>query len=219
MKARHFISILLAGILTFCIAFPVMADDYSMLGLYTKDGYENEYFNYQLKLPEGNWTIESRAPLTLADSNPVEESNKENTLSFLKTSLDFSHATGFSASSDTDFVSIIIQSPGLFNDKWADEKTIAETSFESVIDELESVSEDNEDVTVTQINGQVDYVDSFIDGKHYCCVYDYLLNGIPFYGIQIYVRSDDGDYLSVIDLQSFYPERVEELSKCFTKLK
>lgn len=218
MKAKRLLSILVAGIMVLCIAMPAFAaEDYSMLGIYTNNGYENEYFNYQLNLPSGNWTLESRSFFVPVGSDVVTEANKESTLSSLKTTLDLSAATGFEANSDTDYVSITIESPGFLNDSWADEKTIAENTYTSVIEELESAN--SEDLSVTQIETQVDYLDNFIDGRHYCVGFKCLLNGVPYYGVQIYVRSRDAKYLSVIDIESLNPENVEMIANAFTKLK
>ncbi len=217
MKVKRLLSILVAGLLVLCIAMPAFAaEDYSMLGVYTNNGYKNEYFNYQLNLPAGNWTLESRGLFVPVGSDIVTEANKESTLSFLKTSLDLSAATGFEANSDSDYVAITIESPGVINDSWADEETIAENTYSSVIEDLESGN--TEDVSVTQIEAQVDYLDHFIDGKHYCCVYKCLLNGVPYYGVQIYVRSRDAKYLSVFDIQSFDPENIEAITNAVTKL-
>ena len=218
MKAKRLFTILLAGFFVLCIAMPAFAaEDYSMLGRYTSNGYENEYFNYQLNLPPGNWTLEGRGLFIPVNSDVVTEANKEDTLSFLKSSLDLSFATGFEADSDYDYVAVTIQSPGLMNDSWADEKTIAENSLSTVLEDMETAN--GADMSVTQIEGQVDYLDDFIDGKHYCCIYGCLLNDVPYYGIQIYVRSKDEKYLSIIDIQSFYPENVEAIADAFTKLK
>lgn len=197
-------------------AFAEEEEDYTVLGLYKEQGYINEYFGYQIDLP-AEFVLESRATVNLNNEDVIESSNKETTLSMLKALVNLSYTTGFTAMTNEDYLCVTLQSPGIMNDHWASEDEIAENTFVNVMDELEAMNEE-EGITVEQINGQVDYLDHFIDGKHSCCLYDCLLNGMPYYGVQIYVVSDDSKYLSIIDIQSFNPDHIEAICDCFTEL-
>lgn len=183
-------------------------EDYSMLGVYTASGYQNDYFGYQINLPS-EYQLNSRAAFSSGNEDVVSESNNETTLSWLKTNLNLSNATVFDASTDMDFISVLVESPGIIADCWDEEETIANNSLNRVIEALESLND--EDITVSEISAQVDYLDNFIDGTHYAVMYMCLINDTPYYGIEIYVRSADAKYLSVFDFSSFEAEGIERI--------
>ena len=218
MKKTLF-AILTAAVLTVSLACSVFAadeeEDYTVLGLLTEHGYVNEYFDYKLELPD-DFTPESRAMISLLDEDVVEASNKENTLSTLMTMLKLSYATVFEADNGISFITISVQSPGLLNDYWDKEEVVAENTTESVEEQLSEMNDDG--IVVANIETKVDYLDDFAGDKHYIILYKYTANDTPIYGVNILMRSEDGQYMNMINIETLDPDAVKTITGYFTEI-
>lgn len=191
--------------------------DDSVLGLYKDQGYTNEYFEYQVDLP-GEFTLEPRGVLLSLDSEQtIEDSNKESTISYLKSMLNLSSATVFEAGSSTDSITITIESPGILKDVWDEESVIAENSAGTIASSLQEKSQE-EGATVTDIDTNVMYLDDFAGDGHYVIQYVYTWNGTPLYGAIVLMRSSDSKFLNEVVIETTDSSRMETICDYFSEL-
>ncbi len=191
--------------------------DDSVLGLYKYQGYTNEYFEYQVDLP-GEFTLEPRGVVVSIDSEQaMEHSNKETTISYLKSILSLSAATVFKAGSSTDFISITIESPGILEDIWDEESVIAENSAETIASSLQEKAQE-EGATVTDIDTNVMYLDDFAGDGHYVIQYVYTWDGTQMFGAMILMRSADGKFLNEVVIETTDSSRMETICDYFSEL-
>lgn len=111
--------------------------DPSIVGVYTKNGYENSYFGFKINL-EGSYGIQTRGSLLTATdiSEVVEDSNSDETVQRALDNLDNSFTVGndyaFCANDGTHYILLKIKSPkggGNYGyDVWADENTVAKAT-------------------------------------------------------------------------------------------
>ena len=216
-KGRKIFLIGIGMLLSLANTLAAFAEDYSVLGTYVKNGYENEYFGYRIELPS-DYELVTRSILQSVDKSmerTIEDSNSESTLSWLNSSLNLSSAKVFEAQSDTDYMCVSVETPGFMKDYWDEEETIAKNTAEEV---EKNLSSSNESVTVSGVSTTVDYLDDFIDGKHYAISYKCLLNDVPYYGIEIIVRSKDKNYISIFEFASFDADHIEVMCDYCSKL-
>ena len=90
--------------------------DPSIVGVYTKNGYENSYFGFKIDL-EGSYGIQTRGSLLSATdiSEVVEDSNSDETVQRALDNLDNSFTVGndyaFCANDGTHYILLKIKSP------------------------------------------------------------------------------------------------------------
>lgn len=220
MKLKKlFAGLLVVTMLAASLSFTAFADeeeiDYDVLGLLTENGYVNDYFDIQVELPS-DFQLTSRAMVNLLDEDVVESSNKQETLDWLGSLLNLSSATVFEAQTDSDFITVTVESPGFMNDYWDEEEAVANNSIDALKEHLEGM--DEEGVTITNVDAQVDYLEDFAGDKHSVIIYGYDVNDTPVYGITVMVRSDDKQYMMTVNIESFYAEDVEAICGMFTEL-
>lgn len=198
------------------------ADEISkdVIGQYTVQGYENPELGFKVQLPE-KYVLkarESAVQLNEDAGDVVAQSNSEGAYSNVKmeaglgqTATVFGSCTDDSASS----VYIFLQTPGIGNDYWDEESVVAENTAEDYQDSLRNVV--GEDAEITEFETNVD-TDQFAGKEHAIGMYRCKINGTPFYGAQVYMRSDDKQYLIVADFQSTDPDEITNMETYFTAL-
>ncbi len=196
-------------------AFGDEIDD-SVVGLYKEHGYVNEYFGYQLDLPD-EFTPESRGLMTFVNESVVDSANKESNIDHLKTLLKLSAAKVFGAESDRDFITITVESPGILKDYWEEEDVVAENSVQTIVTSLQEKA-DEAGAFLTNVDTHVDTLDDFAGGKHSVILYKYTWDEIPVYGLFVLIRSADRQYLSEIMMESSDAASIEKICGYFSAL-
>lgn len=192
-----------------------------VIGQYITQGYENPEIGFRIQLPE-KYTLEARqsAVQLNEDQNTdvVEQSNSEGAYSTTRLNASMGQvATVFSSYTEdmTSSVYVLLQTPGIGSDHWEEESTVAKNTAENYEDMLRDVVGD--EVEITDFETSVD-TDEFAGKKHAIGMYKCKLNGVPFYGAQVYMRSDDQKYMIIADLQSGDPDELTNMESYFTAM-
>lgn len=190
-----------------------------MIGKYVENGYENPEFGFQITLPS-TYTLESRAIFIPAGEDAITSSNDSDTYDWIRSQLTLgANPTVFSATSDEVWVYVNLQGLGYAYDTWESEKVIAQNSAASYEDNLREGLEESlgSDVRLTDFEYEVDK--GLIAGQvHYYGVYACRINGVYYYGIEIYMRSDDDQHVLTIDIAGFDPDEILNMDSYILEL-
>ena len=179
--------------------------DPSIVGVYTKNGYENSYFGFKINL-EGSYGIQTRGSLLTATdiSEVVEDSNSDETVQRALDNLDNSFTVGndyaFCANDGTHYILLKIKSPkggGNYGyDVWADENTVAKATVAQMDTVITSTASR---IGAEASNIETDYSKCTVFGEeHYICTATADMSGTEYSLTNVIVRSDDGKYTMII---------------------
>lgn len=190
-----------------------------MIGRYVENGYENPAFDFKITLPS-TYTLDSRAIYTSADDDVITASNSSTTYDWIRSQLSLgASATVFSATSDEVMVYVNLQGLGYAYDSWESEKVIAQNSAASYEDDLREGLEESlgSSVQLTDFEYEVDK--ALIAGKrHYFGVYTCRINGLYYYGVEIYMRSDDNQHVLSVDIAGFDSDEILNMASYIQEL-
>lgn len=215
--------ILAAGMLAAALPAGAMAakrdqdTDRAVLGILTENGYENSYAGFRCTLPQG-YVVDNRSAFQAVGeqtiASVIEDSNSEGTLSMLAASFPFGgSATAFSAGSETDTITIYVETFGIGYDHWEDEETIADNSLTTTFDNLEAQGTAESPVIDIHVNKvQTNFMGQDEWGIEYSCVF----GGVDVFGRGIYKVC--GDYLITVDLVSTDYWQLDTLAGYFEKM-
>ncbi len=200
--------------------------DSSLVGLYTENGYQNEYFGFQLTLDE-NYTIYTRGSATSVSdiSEVVDDSNSEEAISTAMENVDNVLASNtsydFYANDGTHFIQIRIKSPkgggNIGYDTWADEKSIVEAGCKDLEDSVKTTAS-QAGITVDDV--ETDYSECEIFGeKHYMAIAKTKLQDQDYVLVNVVVRSADGKYAATIVIETLGDANYQDvIDNCFSPL-
>ena len=164
-----------------------------VIGQYVTQGYENPEYGFKIQLPD-NFVLEPRQTLVqFNDQDVIEQSNSDSAYSYARTQAALGTPVQvFTAYTDTTTSSLAVQlqTPGLGNDHWDKESVVAES-----VDSAE-----------------------FAGKEHYMGMYKCLVNGTPYYGTEIYLVSDDDQYLLTVGMSSLDPDELTGMFDYFTTM-
>ena len=200
--------------------------DSSLVGVYTENGYENEYFGFKINLDD-TYTLQTRGSATGSTdaSEIVDDSNSDEVVQTAMDDVDNVYATGadyaFCANDGTHFILVRIKSPAgggnVGYDVWADEESIVKAS----LSELENIVS----TTATQLGAEAsniesDYSECEIFGeKHYMCTAAADMSGTDYSLTNVIVRSDDGKYEATIVIETLGDRNYQDvIDNCFSPL-
>lgn len=189
-----------------------------VIGQYATQGYENPEYGFKIQLPD-NFVLEPRQTLVqFNDQDTVEQSNSDSAYSYVRTQAALgSPVQVFTAYTDTTTSSLAVQlqTPGIGNDHWDKESVVAESTAKTYEDSLKEVL--GEDVEITDFETSVDSAE-FAGKEHYMGMYKCLVNGTPYYGTEIYLVSDDDQYLLTVGMSSLDPDELTGMFDYFTTM-
>ncbi len=200
--------------------------DPSLVGVYTENGYENEYFGFKIDLDD-TYTLQTRGSATGSTdaSEIVDDSNSDEVVQTAMDDVDNVYSTGanyaFCANDGTHFILVRIKSPAgggnVGYDVWADEESIVKAS----LSELENIVS----TTATQLGAEAsniesDYSECEIFGeKHYMCTASADMSGTDYSLTNVIVRSDDGKYEATIVIETLGDRNYQDvIDNCFSPL-
>ena len=192
-----------------------------VIGQYITQGYENPTLGFKVQLPD-NYVLEARESLVQLNEDQnadvVEQSNSDGAYSKIRMNAGFGNITSVFSSYTENMDSsifIYIQTTGIGMDHWDEESVVAENTSQTYQEQLQEVAGEEGQITDFEVN-----VDSyeFAGKEHAVGMYKCNLNGIPFYGAQIYMRSDDKQYMIIVDLQSTNADELVNMESYFSAL-
>ncbi len=187
-----------------------------MIGRYVSQGYENPSFGFVISLPD-SYSLESRGGFTGVDQDVIEAANADTSYDTIRSYLALgSSQTVFEAVDETTYIYLDLQKASALDETqtWSDdEKKIAENS---VTDE-EAVKEYyGEDAEITDFQNNVEEIE-FLGEKHYVGQYTFKQDGVPFYGVTIYMVSEEDDrYLLTININGTDLDAVDQADSYFS---
>lgn len=192
--------------------------DPSIVGVYTKNGYENSYFGFKINL-EGSYGIQTRGSLLTATdiSEVVEDSNSDETVQRALDNLDNSFTVGndyaFCANDGTHYILLKIKSPkggGNYGyDVWADENTVAKATVAQMDTVITSTASR---IGAEASNIETDYSKCTVFGEeHYICTATADMSGTEYSLTNVIVRSDDGKYTMIIAIETLGDRNYQDI--------
>lgn len=192
--------------------------DPSIVGVYTKNGYENSYFGFKINL-EGSYGIQTRGSLLSATdiSEVVEDSNSDETVQRALDNLDNSFTVGndyaFCANDGTHYILLKIKSPkggGNYGyDVWADEKTVAKATVAQMDTVVTSTASR---IGAEASNIETGYSKCTVFGEeHYICTATADMSGTEYSLTNVIVRSDDGKYAMTIAIETLGDRNYQDI--------
>lgn len=192
--------------------------DPSIVGVYTKNGYENSYFGFKINL-EGSYGIQTRGSLLSATdiSEVVEDSNSNETVQKALDNLDNSFTVGndyaFCANDGTHYILLKIKSPkggGNYGyDVWADEETVAKATVAQMDTVITSTASR---IGAEASNIETGYSKCTVFGEeHYICTATADMSGTEYSLINVIVRSDDGKYAMTIAIETLGDRNYQDI--------
>mgnify|MGYP002527904100 FL=1 len=192
--------------------------DPSIVGVYTKNGYENSYFGFKINL-EGSYGIQTRGSLLSATdiSEVVEDSNSNETVQKALDNLDNSFTVGndyaFCANDGTHYILLKIKSPkggGNYGyDVWADEKTVAKATVAQMDTVVTSTASR---IGAEASNIETGYSKCTVFGEeHYICTATADMSGTEYSLTNVIVRSDDGKYAMTIAIETLGDRNYQDI--------
>ena len=200
--------------------------DSSLVGLYTENGYQNEYFGFQVTLDE-NYTIYTRGSATSVSdiSEVVDDSNSDEAISTAMANVDDVTAANssydFYANDGTHFIQIRIKSPkgggNIGYDTWADEESIVTAGCKDLEDVVKTTAS-QAGLTVDDV--ETDYSECEIFGeKHYMAIAKTQLQDQDYVLVNVVVRSADGKYEATIVIETLGDANYQDIiDNCFSPL-
>ena len=192
--------------------------DPSIVGVYTKNGYENSYFGFKINL-EGSYGIQTRGSLLTATdiSEVVEDSNSDETVQRVLDNLDNSFTVGndyaFCANDGTHYILLKIKSPkggGNYGyDVWADEETVAKATVAQMDTVITSTASR---IGAEASNIETGYSTYTVFGEeHYICTATADMSGTEYSLTNVIVRSDDGKYAMTIAIETLGDRNYQDI--------
>lgn len=192
--------------------------DPSIVGVYTKNGYENSYFGFKINL-EGSYGIQTRGSLLSATdiSEVVEDSNSNETVQRALDNLDNSFTVGndyaFCANDGTHYILLKIKSPkggGNYGyDVWADEETVAKATVAQMDTVVTSTASR---IGAEASNIETGYSKCTVFGEeHYICTATADMSGTEYSLTNVIVRSDDGKYAMTIAIETLGDRNYQDI--------
>lgn len=192
--------------------------DPSIVGVYTKNGYENSYFGFKINL-EGSYGIQTRGSLLSATdiSEVVEDSNSNETVQRALDNLDNSFTVGndyaFCANDGTHYILLKIKSPkggGNYGyDVWADEETVAKATVAQMDTVVTSTASR---IGAEASNIGTGYSKCTVFGEeHYICTATADMSGTEYSLTNVIVRSDDGKYAMTIAIETLGDRNYQDI--------
>ncbi len=192
--------------------------DPSIVGVYTKNGYENSYFGFKINL-EGSYGIQTRGSLLSATdiSEVVEDSNSNETVQRALGNLDNSFTVGndyaFCANDGTHYILLKIKSPkggGNYGyDVWADEETVAKATVAQMDTVVTSTASR---IGAEASNIETGYSTCTVFGEeHYICTATADMSGTEYSLTNVIVRSDDGKYAMTIAIETLGDRNYQDI--------
>ena len=192
--------------------------DPSIVGVYTKNGYENSYFGFKINL-EGSYGIQTRGSLLTATdiSEVVEDSNSDETVQRALDNLDNSFTVGndyaFCANDGTHYILLKIKSPkggGNYGyDVWADEETVAKATVAQMDTVITSTASR---IGAEASNIETGYSTYTVFGEeHYICTATADMSGTEYSLTNVIVRSDDGKYAMTIAIETLGDRNYQDI--------
>lgn len=192
--------------------------DPSIVGVYTKNGYENSYFGFKINL-EGSYGIQTRGSLLSATdiSEVVEDSNSNETVQKALDNLDNSFTVGndyaFCANDGTHYILLKIKSPkggGNYGyDEWADEETVAKATVAQMDTVITSTASR---IGAEASNIETGYSKCTVFGEeHYICTATADMSGTEYSLTNVIVRSDDGKYAMTIAIETLGDRNYQDI--------
>ena len=192
--------------------------DPSIVGVYTKNGYENSYFGFKINL-EGSYGIQTRGSLLSATdiSEVVEDSNSNETVQKALDNLDNSFTVGndyaFCANDGTHYILLKIKSPkggGNYGyDVWADEETVAKATVAQMDTVVTSTASR---IGAEASNIETGYSTCTVFGEeHYICTATADMSGTEYSLTNVIVRSDDGKYAMTIAIETLGDRNYQDI--------
>lgn len=192
--------------------------DPSIVGVYTKNGYENSYFGFKINL-EGSYGIQTRGSLLSATdiSEVVEDSNSNETVQKALDNLDNSFTVGndyaFCANDGTHYILLKIKSPkggGNYGyDVWADEETVAKATVAQMDTVITSTASR---IGAEASNIETGYSTCTVFGEeHYICTATADMSGTEYSLTNVIVRSDDGKYAMTIAIETLGDRNYQDI--------
>lgn len=192
--------------------------DPSIVGVYTKNGYENSYFGFKINL-EGSYGIQTRGSLLSATdiSEVVEDSNSDETVQRALDNLDNSFTVGndyaFCANDGTHYILLKIKSPkggGNYGyDVWADEETVAKATVAQMDTVITSTASR---IGAEASNIETGYSKCTVFGEeHYICTATADMSGTEYSLTNVIVRSDDGKYAMTIAIETLGDRNYQDI--------
>ena len=192
--------------------------DPSIVGVYTKNGYENSYFGFKINL-EGSYGIQTRGSLLSATdiSEVVEDSNSNETVQRALGNLDNSFTVGndyaFCANDGTHYILLKIKSPkggGNYGyDVWADEETVAKATVAQMDTVVTSTASR---IGAEASNIETGYSTYTVFGEeHYICTATADMSGTEYSLTNVIVRSDDGKYAMTIAIETLGDRNYQDI--------
>ena len=177
--------------------------DPSIVGVYTKNGYENSYFGFKINL-EGSYGIQTRGSLLTATdiSEVVEDSNSDETVQRALDNLDNSFTVG----NDYAFCA----NDGNYGyDVWADENTVAKATVAQMDTVITSTASR---IGAEASNIETDYSKCTVFGEeHYICTATADMSGTEYSLTNVIVRSDDGKYTMIIAIETLGDRNYQDI--------
>lgn len=192
--------------------------DPSIVGVYTKNGYENSYFGFKINL-EGSYGIQTRGSLLSATDIPevVEDSNSNETVQKALDNLENSFTVGndyaFCANDGTHYILLKIKSPkggGNYGyDVWADEETVAKATVAQMDTVITSTASR---IGAEASNIETGYSKCTVFGEeHYICTATADMSGTEYSLTNVIVRSDDGKYAMTIAIETLGDRNYQDI--------
>lgn len=190
-----------------------------IMGQYVTQGYENPGYGFRIQLPE-TYTLQARESLvSLVDEegmDTIEKSNSDGAYSKIQTQAAAGTTALLFAANTSDSSSAIVvqlQTPGFGKDYWDEESVIAQNTAETFEESVKEVV--GEDIAITNFETNVDTME-FAGKEHAVGMYKCLISGTPYYGAEIYLRSDDGKYLLAVDISSLSTDEITNMESYFS---
>lgn len=190
-----------------------------MMGQYVTQGYENPAYGFKIQLPE-TYVLQARESMVSLveeeDMDTIEKSNSDGAYSKIQTEASLgSTALLFSANTQDSSSAIVVQlqTPGIGMDHWDEESVIAQNTAETFEDTIKETLGDG--VEITNFETNVDTME-FAGKEHAVGMYKCKINEVPYYGVEIYLRSDDGKSLVAVDMSSLDADEISKMETYFS---
>ena len=190
-----------------------------VIGRYVSQGYENPAFGFRIDLPD-NWILQPRG--LLAGQDVTAEANSSDTFGYIRTMVGIpgSLAEIFRAESSSSRLWIDLQdinsSIGDYSG-WASEQELLQNMEEKLKQDPAEYMGYEKGTEISDLETSVSEI-SIADKSHQALQITYCIDGVPYYGVDIMMTSEDNRYALQIILHGTDRNEIDQAGSCFTAI-
>ena len=190
-----------------------------VIGRYISQGYENPAFGFRIDLPD-NWTLQPRG--LLAGQDVAAEANSSATFDYIRTKVGIpeSLAEIFRAESSSSSLWIDLQDINSHigdYSGWASEQELLQNMEEKLKQDPAEYMGYEKGTEISDLETSVSEI-SIADKSHQALQITYSIDGVPYYGADIMMTSEDNRYALQIILFGTDRNEIDQAGSYFTAI-